>query len=1028
VRLHRLTLRAVGPFAGEEIVDFDALSASGLFLLEGPTGAGKSTVLDAITFALYGGVAGTTGSKDRLHSDFAAPDVHPQVELEFSVGDRRHRVVRSPSHERPKLRGEGMRTVNGTVMVSVIEPDGTERVVSSRIAEADAEILRVLGGLTRSQFCQVVILPQGEFATFLRATADERRELLQRLFDADHFERVERVLTDLSRKAGAERVAANAAIIAAVVRATEAAGQADPHEVNEFTSPSVVEVTTSEPTELAGLPDGELVAALARTDARLRADAELVAAVASDATSTATAAATEVAATLAAQRWQQERATLRARSATLTVAAPEHERAVLRLGAADTAAVVSPAIVADDNARSSFDQQKSLIDIAILRAEQLPSGPDSPTGEAEWLPSKADRTDSKAWQQAASEAERTAATLSDAAIGEVTLQVTVTELSAQEQVAAELTESLAEVTARQASLPELITTVTGRLEMARQAQLRTQELRPIVQQAGQISVAADRLPLLRADAVAQLATHLEAVARSQDIVDVFQRLLQRRLEGMAAELATRLIAGEPCGVCGALEHPTPATASADAVSEQDLAQAERDRQQAELTVQAAAQAEVAAQALTDQVERESQGQTAEQATRHWGELQAELTATQQLAATAGEFLVAHEALVAERTSGEGDIGRLTAERVAIEQLLALQRAANVDLALQIAKYRNGYPTISSRVEVLGARAVIAAEVAAALVVQGRHLAALAECERALAEALAAAGFVDRQAAEQAILSMSERRDLLAQITDHVRDLSVVQDGLGRPELRDLSELPITDSEVAELMRVQEQAAAYRDDRMAMAGVAAQRVTRFSACQQDVHRVLERRRTVLEATAAVIRVARAAAGDVQVNSRRMTLSTYVLRERFAAVVAAASERLGRMSSSRYLLERDEDPSGNRKAGLGLGVIDAWTGQRRDTHTLSGGEAFYTSLALALGLADVVRAEAGGVDLQTLFVDEGFGSLDPERLDEVLDVLDELRDGGRVVGIVSHVSELKERIPDRLEVRRRPDGSSLLRVSG
>ena len=184
--------------------------------------------------------------------------------------------------------------------------------------------------------------------------------------------------------------------------------------------------------------------------------------------------------------------------------------------------------------------------------------------------------------------------------------------------------------------------------------------------------------------------------------------------------------------------------------------------------------------------------------------------------------------------------------------------------------------------------------------------------------------------------------------------------------------------------------------------------------------------VRAATRSVVRVADAVTGQGTVNPRRMTLSTYVLRERFDAVVAAASRRLEVMSSGRFVLERDEVVSGGKKAGLGLAVLDQWTSTRRDTRTLSGGESFYASLALALGLADTVRDEVGGVELETLFVDEGFGTLDVDTLESVLDVIDALRDGGRVVGIVSHLGDLKDRIPDRIEVRRLPDGSSSVAV--
>ncbi|MDQ6938188.1 MAG: SMC family ATPase, partial [Actinomycetota bacterium] len=161
--------------------------------------------------------------------------------------------------------------------------------------------------------------------------------------------------------------------------------------------------------------------------------------------------------------------------------------------------------------------------------------------------------------------------------------------------------------------------------------------------------------------------------------------------------------------------------------------------------------------------------------------------------------------------------------------------------------------------------------------------------------------------------------------------------------------------------------------------------------------------------------------------RMTLTTYVLRHWFAQVVAAANGRLAAMSSGRYALRRiDHGVRARDRGGLTLSVVDEHTGEERDPRSLSGGETFYTSLALALGLADVVTAEAGGIDLDTLFIDEGFGSLDADTLDDVMSVVDDLRDRGRVVGIVSHLAELKDRIPERLAVRRRPDGSSEVRL--
>jgi DNA repair protein SbcC/Rad50 len=201
--------------------------------------------------------------------------------------------------------------------------------------------------------------------------------------------------------------------------------------------------------------------------------------------------------------------------------------------------------------------------------------------------------------------------------------------------------------------------------------------------------------------------------------------------------------------------------------------------------------------------------------------------------------------------------------------------------------------------------------------------------------------------------------------------------------------------------------------------------RFSRRFDEVHGAEASYDQLVEATETVIRLANLAKG--MDGHRRVALTTYVLRHWFEQVVAAANVRLSAMSSGRYELKRiDEGENKRQRAGLTLSVIDRHTGEDRSPKSLSGGETFYTSLALALGLADVVKAEAGGVDLDTLFIDEGFGSLDADTLDQVMGVIDDLRDRGRVVGIVSHVADLKDRVAERLEVRRIADGSSALRV--
>ena len=262
-----------------------------------------------------------------------------------------------------------------------------------------------------------------------------------------------------------------------------------------------------------------------------------------------------------------------------------------------------------------------------------------------------------------------------------------------------------------------------------------------------------------------------------------------------------------------------------------------------------------------------------------------------------------------------------------------------------------------------------------------------------------------------------------------RALVALQAATGSPELAGLDPARADDVEaaakraaagLAHAREAEQRARALRDGYLARAGRLDRRLAEVRAAEQAAA-------SLAAATEPVIYLAGLAKG--MEGHRRVALTTYVLRHWFEQVVAAANVRLAVMSAGRYELRRsDEGDSRRQRAGLTLAVIDRHTGEERSPKSLSGGETFYTSLALALGLADVVKAEAGGVDTETLFIDEGFGSLDAETLDQVLGVIDELRDHGRAIGIVSHVADLKDRIAERLEVRRLPDGASSLESRG
>jgi exonuclease SbcC len=372
--------------------------------------------------------------------------------------------------------------------------------------------------------------------------------------------------------------------------------------------------------------------------------------------------------------------------------------------------------------------------------------------------------------------------------------------------------------------------------------------------------------------------------------------------------------------------------------------------------------------------------------------------------------------------------RAVAPAAAVAREQAGQARAALDrLRAELSEAALGHPSVAARQAALRR----SAEADRAL---GRALDALAACladeararGRADGEALAR-GFASLAEAAAAALAPPEQASLADQVNAWERALAALTAAVQATDLAGLDPGRAEEAAARAEATAADLALALQAEREALAASqdAARKAERFAQRSGDVRAVEDDYDRVAEETEAVIHLAGLASGTE--GQRRVALTTYVLRHWFGQVVAAANVRLSAMSSGRYELRRTDEGKARRdRSGLTLAVIDRHTGEERSPASLSGGETFYTSLALALGLADVVRAEAGGVDLDTLFIDEGFGSLDSGTLDQVMGVIDDLRDRGRVIGIVSHVAELKERVPERLEVRHLPDGSSAVRV--
>ncbi|MEV5122515.1 SMC family ATPase [Streptomyces decoyicus] len=1081
MRLHRLTLTAFGPFGGSQSIDFDRLSRDGLFLLHGPTGAGKTSVLDAVCFALYGSVPGARQSGQALRSDLADPLTLTEVVLELTVGERRLEITRLPEQPRPKKRGSGTTKEKAQSRLREFVPAGAEaggaadgdgpadgagghwKALSRSHQEIGEEIGQLLG-MSKEQFCQVVLLPQGDFARFLRADAEARSRLLGRLFDTRRFAALEEQLNTRRKTAADTVTAGDERLLALAHRMAQAAGESP-----DLTDPSVpapdrtgqatagaaargrgaaaggrgraqataaarTTVTATVPGQAGsaegggrggqaasvrtaagqdgaapgpgepGFAEAVLVrAAVARVSARERL------AVARSAVDAAEAAEHQ-----AAGRWdearerhrlQQRYADARRRAARLDDRAEERERTRDRLARARAAAEVAPALALRDSAWRELD--------AAQRAERQHRSP-LPAGLADAEGEQLAAQERQVREQlgslgAARRAERRAADITRERAG------LDREARADEQTLLDAAEWLATWSEAQRAHRQ-------RIETAQEAATRAEQLGARIEPAAERWEAARRRDRLGADVRSAQGELLAARERSAAAHEHWLDLKDRRLRGIAAELADGLRDGQACAVCGATEHPDPARADADHVDRTaEEAALEAHRQAEETRQRAADHHQSAKEALAAAAATAGDAPTGELAAQV-EELRADFARAHALGAdlhAAREALGRAEREYERRRDEQQQAERRAAARTSHREALDRERAA---LEEELTRARGDCPSVADRAARLERQVALLA--AAAEAARTAHACAerLKDADSGLSDAAYRAGFDTPQAAAEALLRDDEWRVLQQRLDDWQAESAAVEAELADPETSAAAALPPADPVAAQAAH--QAATARLRTASATHAAALERCTeldRLSARADADARALAPLRAAHDRIA---RLAALASGTSTENERRMRLESYVLAARLEQVAAAATARLHRMSGGRYtLVHSDERAGGARRSGLGLHVVDAWTGHERDTSSLSGGETFFASLALALGLADVVTDEAGGTRLDTLFIDEGFGSLDEQTLDEVLDVLDSLRERDRSVGIVSHVADLKARIPVQLEVVKDRSGSTV-----
>ncbi|MFE9995440.1 AAA family ATPase [Streptomyces avermitilis] len=998
MRLHRLDITAFGPFGGAQTVDFDDLSAAGLFLLHGPTGAGKTSVLDAVCYALYGAVPGArqSGQGMTLRSDHAAPSTRTEIRLELTVAGRRLEITRQPPWARPKKRGAG--TTTDKAQSRLREHDaaaGSWKDLSRSHQEIGEEITQLLG-MSREQFCQVVLLPQGDFARFLRADAEARGKLLGRLFDTHRFAEVEKRLAERRRAVEAEVRAGDATLLADAHRMQQAVG-----DVVEVPLP---ELAPGDP----GLAETVLTwAAVARSTARERLT---LAHCARTAAESAQAAADRVLDDVREVARLQRRFTeARERAARLEERSDAHREAQTRIERGRKAEAVAPALDLRDAAEAEL--RRAATDEARARTA-LPE-----TFAGAGAPGLAAAARKAAEELGGLESARRA----ERRLGELTEERASLDRQerADDDVLQDAESWLATWEATRADLQ-------AGIESAQEAATRAEQLAVRRDPAQARLAAARRRDRLSQDTDEARARALAAREHATDARVHWLDLKEQRLQGIAAELAAGLVDGEPCAVCGALDHPAPARKITGHV----------DRETEERALTAYQRAD----------------ETATVDERRLGSVREELAAATAEAGDAPTAHLAQEAAELERQHAEARAaasGLHTARqrlaqaeleherRLADQQQAALRAAARVShrdtidrerasLEEELAKARGAADSVAARAAQLERRAALLTDAADAVRMAEDAAQRLKDADARLADAAFRAGFDTPGAAAAALLDDAAHRDLQRRLDAWQSEEAAVRAVLAEADTAAAARQPAADLAAAE--ETAELAARRLRDAASAQDAAARRCAELDGLSTRAVTSVRRLAPLREEHDRVARMAGLAAGTSADNERKMRLESYVLAARLEQVAAAATVRLRRMSSGRYTLVHSDDRAGRGRSGLGLHVVDAWTGRERDTATLSGGETFFASLALALGLADVVTDEAGGVRLDTLFIDEGFGSLDDQTLDEVLDVLDSLRERDRSVGIVSHVADLRRRITAQLEIVKGRTGSVVRQRGG
>lgn len=1010
-----LMMSAFGPFAEQEVIDFSRLGDKPLFLINGPTGSGKTTLLDAICFALFGKTTGDEREGGQMRSDLAKADHLTEVVFSFALHDRRYRVRRVPEQMRPKARGEGETQHAAEAQLWEIDENDQpkEVIVSSKVTEATHEIESLLG-LNADQFRQVMVLPQGKFRQLLMADSKDREKIFSQLFQTHIYKRLEDELKERSAtiRREVETISKQRrAYLESVQLATEAELGA------------VFAVATEETEHLKHAYTQQQI--LANQSEQNLSNAHL----------------------LIRQFIQQEK--LEEEQQQLTAQRDAISADAERLKRLDQAADIQPHYQQVEHHEAQLQQRVNQLsqqrELHLLQVPQLEqataklAGIPAMQGNLAQLKEQAVHLRSHQQQIATLTAERALLVQSE----EKRLQ--------QKNHTDQLQQLAHQAKERFTSLDSELNVL--RLDIDKQSDLgsKSERLKALcdikrrVVKSEQHLETQQRALKQSLEQGKQLAAVAETAKRDADSIARDWHLAQ------ASILAAQLEEGIACPVCGSEEHPAPALALGQTVSQADVEAARATAQQAasqlqterdnyrfinkeierisqeikddtsqlqefsDLTLEALI--ELHRNSVADLKLLEDQRNKLKHLEQQYQLVKANVTSQEQAYETARKNLE----LASNEAEGLTHSVRKLAESIPEElrENNALQAAINANTLATQTQEREIESIQSTHQQAKAKAEEVATKIALLQEQIDDATKQLNTAKITWESTLNSSQFTSLASFKEECLRLSERDSIRARINLHQQNWAACQGAINslatELEGKVKPDIPHLESEVTAHKNILDQkqhAWQVKHDHFISLRNAKQQLDSLKATSAALD----------EKYAVVGTLSDIANGQ---NDSKVSLQRFVLSVLLDDVLMDASQRLLAMSKGRYRLLRKEDRSkGNRASGLDLEVEDAYTGRVRAVATLSGGESFMAALALALGLSDVVQAYAGGIRLDTLFIDEGFGSLDPESLDLAIRTLIDLQQTGRMIGIISHVSELKEQIPLRIDIAASEVGSKIV----